>query len=248
RDDQPLNLARALVDLHDTRVAVITLDRVLLDIAVAAVHLNGLMRHPTRGLGGVELRHGRRTRERLAAVALPRRALDQEPRHLAAALHLGQLELDRLNLGQGAAEGLALLGVVNGLVVCRAHHAERLRGDADATGVERAQRHFEPFALGAQPIPRRDPHLLEREADRVRAAQPHLVLGLPQTEAWGALLDDESRDAAAARGAIRAGEDQVDARAQSVGDPVLRAIEHVVVAVAHRRGLERPGVAAGTRL
>src|SRR5436190_4032321 len=57
RDHQALDLRRALVDLHDARVAVVALDRVLLHVAVATVNLDRLMRDPGRGLARVELGH-----------------------------------------------------------------------------------------------------------------------------------------------------------------------------------------------
>src|SRR5262245_60458934 len=58
-DDQPLDLAGALVDLAHARVAVQLLDREVLEVAVAAVDLDGLRAHPLGHLGGVELGHRR---------------------------------------------------------------------------------------------------------------------------------------------------------------------------------------------
>src|SRR5262249_10247863 len=55
RDDQPVDLARALVDLGDPRVAKVALDRVLLGVAVAAVDLERLGRDALGHLGGEEL-------------------------------------------------------------------------------------------------------------------------------------------------------------------------------------------------
>src|SRR5690242_15417009 len=87
RDDEALDFARAFVDLHDARVAVIALDRILLHVAVAAVDLDRLVRDPGRGLGRVQLGHRRRAAERLIRVAHPRRAADQQARTLHAPLH-----------------------------------------------------------------------------------------------------------------------------------------------------------------
>src|SRR5262245_10412819 len=82
RDHQSLDLRRALVDLHHTRVAVVAFDRVLLHIAVAAVHLDRLVCDPRRGLGGVELGHARGADEVLAGVLEPCGLLDEQPRGL----------------------------------------------------------------------------------------------------------------------------------------------------------------------
>src|SRR5437773_3891577 len=193
-DHQALDLRGALVDLHHPRVAVVALDRILLHVAVAAVHLDRLMRHPGRRLAAVELGHRRLARERLARVLEPGGALDQEPRALDAALHLGQLELDRLNLGQRLSERLALLRVLHGFREGGGHHPQRLGRHADPPHVEGAERDPEPVPLGAEPVLDRHLQVVERERHGVRAAQPHLVLGPADDQARRATPDDERRD------------------------------------------------------
>src|SRR5512146_3215270 len=128
RDHEALDLGGALVDLHDPHVTVVALDHVVLHEPVAAVHLDGLVRHPRRGLGRVELGHARRADEVLAGVLEPSRLADQQPRALDAALHLGQLELHGLDLRDRPAERGTLLRVADGLVARRRHHAQRLGG------------------------------------------------------------------------------------------------------------------------
>src|SRR6185436_8065243 len=56
RDEQPLDLARAFVDLRDARVAVVALHRVVLDVAVAAMDLDRFRADPFGELGGEKLR------------------------------------------------------------------------------------------------------------------------------------------------------------------------------------------------
>ena len=72
RDHEALDLVRALVDLRDLRVAHHALDRVLLDVPVAAEDLHGLGRHPHRGVGAEELRLRGRLRQLGAVDALRR--------------------------------------------------------------------------------------------------------------------------------------------------------------------------------
>src|SRR2546421_4516979 len=55
RDHEPLDLRRALVELHDLRVAHQLLDRVLLDEPVAAVDLDGIDGDLHRGVRGEAL-------------------------------------------------------------------------------------------------------------------------------------------------------------------------------------------------
>src|SRR6188472_3356231 len=73
RDDEPLNLRRALVDLEELRVAHQLLDRVLLDVPEAAEDLNGVRRDLDRRVGGEPLREGRLERRALTLVVQPRR-------------------------------------------------------------------------------------------------------------------------------------------------------------------------------
>src|SRR5581483_9477539 len=70
-DHEPLDLARALVDLRDLRVPVVALDRELLRVTVAAEHLDRLRRLAARHLGGVQLRLGARLAVRPARVLQP---------------------------------------------------------------------------------------------------------------------------------------------------------------------------------
>src|SRR5271155_3997076 len=62
-------------------------------------------------LGGQKLCHPRLQVGALAGVLHPRRLASQEPRRLDLGRHVGELELDRLVLGDWLAEGLSLLAV-----------------------------------------------------------------------------------------------------------------------------------------
>src|SRR6185436_21057785 len=55
-DDHLLDLVGALADGEDLRVAVVAAHRVLLDVAVAAVDLDGLLGRANREAAGLELR------------------------------------------------------------------------------------------------------------------------------------------------------------------------------------------------
>ena len=76
---------------------------------------------------------------------------------------------------------------------------------------------------------------------------PELVLVLGDADA-PLLLDQEARDAAPAGVGVGLGEDDVDVGDPGVGDPVLRAGEDVVVAVAHRPRAHGGHVTAGVGL
>ncbi len=95
---EPLDLARALVDLGDLRVAVVALDRELLLVAVAAEDLDRLrLVHggaPYRR--GEELRLRARLGVRLLRLLQPRRAAGiEQARGVDLGRHVGELVLDR---------------------------------------------------------------------------------------------------------------------------------------------------------
>src|SRR5437868_9641415 len=78
RDHEPLDLARALVDLGDLRVAVVALDRELLRVAVAPEHLDRLGRLAPGHLRGEELGLRARLGVRAPFVLQPGGAIDEE--------------------------------------------------------------------------------------------------------------------------------------------------------------------------
>src|SRR5205823_9411596 len=78
-DHEALDLARPLVDLRDLRVAVVTLDRELLRVAVAAEDLDRLARLAPRHLRGEQLRLRSRLGVSPLVLLQPRRAMDEQP-------------------------------------------------------------------------------------------------------------------------------------------------------------------------
>src|SRR5476651_1059377 len=95
RDEEPLDLARALVDLRDARVAIVALDGIVVQVAVAAMDLDRLGAHPLGKLGGIELglRRFRKARDALGAHA--GRMQDEKPRRVDARMHVGEVVADR---------------------------------------------------------------------------------------------------------------------------------------------------------
>ena len=91
--------------------------------AGGAAHLDASVRVGGGGLGGSELRHSGFLGVGLACPLEDGGAVREEPRSLETHRHVSQLELDRLELGDGLVEGLAVLRILGGTL-------ERCRGDA----------------------------------------------------------------------------------------------------------------------
>jgi hypothetical protein len=122
-----------------------------------------------------------------------------------------------------------------------------------AIGRSKVTRSFEyssacSYALLAEPVLGRHADVVERERRRVGRALAHLLEVLLDHDPGRAHLDDERRHPAAAGGRIGLGEDDRPLGVARVRDERLRAVEDVVVAVAHRGGAQRGDVGARPRL
>src|SRR6185312_10924018 len=126
-----LDLAGALVDLGDLRIAVVALGRELLRVPVAAEHLDRLAGPLPRDTAGEQLGLGALDRVRVPGLLQPRRAPDECTRRLDLGLHVGELLLDRAEAADRAPERVALLGVGGRDVERGLRDPDRLRGDAD---------------------------------------------------------------------------------------------------------------------
>src|SRR5882757_6063749 len=126
-DHHALDLGGPLADQEERGIAVEALDLVLLRVAVATVDAEGVLDVFLPRLRGQELRHAGLEVGALAGVLHPRRFAGDQAGRLQARRHVGELELDRLMLGDLLAEGFALLAVFE-------RQLERSLGDADAAG------------------------------------------------------------------------------------------------------------------
>src|SRR5919106_1080298 len=247
-DDEPLDLAGALVDLHDLGVTHEALDRELARVAVAAEHLHGVGGDLHGGVARPALGHRRLVGVAAdAGVDLAGGVVDHQAGPVGLHGHVGQHELDALESGDRLPELLALLGVADGGV-------ERGLGDAHREGtggrprhVQRPHRDPEALALRPEPLGGGDRAVGEVQGHRGRGPNPELALFLADLEPWRALLDEERRYTLRPLRGIDGGEHREDIGVVAVGAPLLRAVQHVVVTAPDRGGLESRGVGAGAR-
>src|SRR4051812_5401770 len=110
-DDDALDFTRSLVDFGDSGVAIVSLHPELGRVPVTPVDLNRFVGDARRGLGCEQLGLG--AFERMANVVVLHRcrAQGQQARGIELHGHVGQHELNGLQVGDGPAEGLSLLGI-----------------------------------------------------------------------------------------------------------------------------------------
>jgi len=118
---------------------------------------------PQRGLGGHELCHRGLGAAGAAGVLQVRGAVGEQARRIEARRHVGEHELDRLQLGERAPERRAPLRAGERILERGAANAEVPGGDGDAP-VEQAERLLEALVLLADqvPSPAIDARLLNR--------------------------------------------------------------------------------------
>ena len=161
--------------------------------------------------------------------------------------HVGEQELQPLELADRPAELLALTGVRDRVGERRLGDPGRDRGDAEPAGVERRERDLHARALLADELGGGDPGAVEDHLRGDVAGEAHLLLGRAEGHARGVARHDERRQAAL--GVVGgAGEQDVVVGARAVADPLLGAVHDVLVAVAHRPGADAADVGAGLRL
>ena len=126
--------------------------------------------------------------------------------------------------------------------------AHRLRAHAGPRHVERLHGGDEAGAFAPQAVLDRHAAILEDQLARGGGANAELVFLLAEAESRRALLDHDAGGAARALGGIGERDDGINLRFAAVGDPLLGAVEHVVVAVAEGGGADGRGVRARLRL
>ena len=181
--------------------------------------------------------------------------VDQELSSLHPGVHLGQLELGVLELGDTLTELDTLLGVLDGLLHGALAQTQSLRGDTDTTAVQRLHGDLEALALLAQHTILGDDAVLEDQVAGGAAADTHLLLVLTLSEAGVGLFHHEGGNllhgtATLIGGLTGDGDDDEGISHVAVGDEALGAVEDVVLAglVQYSGGLLALSVGTGAGL
>src|ERR1700710_472 len=263
-DHNALDLGGALADQEQGRIAVEALDLVLLRVAVAAVDAEALLDALLAGLRGEQLGHPGLEVGARAGVLHPRRLAGDEAGGLDLGRHVGELELDRLVLGDRLAEGLALLRVAQGELEGALGDTDTAGGDVDAADLERVHHLAEALAdaglLAAEDALGRALVAVVDELGRLDALVAHLLDLRRHDQAlevtrlsflpW-LLLGDEAGHALVGGFGLRVGlhQHEDDAGAEPVGDPHLLPVQLPVAVLALLGvGLDALDVGADLRL
>src|SRR5699024_7258004 len=165
--DHALDLVGARVDLRNLGIAHPALQREVLDVPGTTQQLDGVGGDLHGRVGGVALGGGAVERQ-IVVVTLGLGS--GHVHHLAGGLqlhgHVGEHELDTLEVGDGLTELLAFLDVGHTLVQGALSDADGLRADGHAGVVEGAQRDLETLTGGADHTVPGDAHIVEEQFTR----------------------------------------------------------------------------------
>ena len=170
------------------------------------------------GDGGVHAEAG-------AGVLLPRGFADEQAGGVEFGAHVGEHELDGLELRDGVAEGHALFRIFESGFERALRDAAGLGGDADAAAVERGERDFVAFAFVADAIGFRDFAIGEDEFAARGGVDAEFFFFLADFETGRAFFDDERGDAFFAFGRIGVDVDDGGVSGAAVGDPGFGAVD-----------------------
>ena len=169
--------------------------------------------------------------------------MDHQAEPVEVGIGVDQHPLDGLAFGERLAEGHPFLRIAGAQLQAALHHADAARAVPDAPGADPVLGEPEPFALLADAVLHRDPHVLE--GDLPGPVVHHRFLRSEQRHAGRIHLHQEPGNAAArAFLPIRRGEDLREIRFVGAGDESFGAVDHIVIAVADRGGPHRAGIAA----
>merc|ERR1711879_331751 len=240
------DLTRTSPDLVELGITQQPTGRVLIDITVPSETLDRLTRHPRRLLSRVQdhssaiLGH-----VRLARIARARDRIHVGARGGQCRVHVCQLPLHQLEIGNALAKLLALVRVRHSDIHRRLHDAEGTGGQDESLVVKATHEHVHTLANLTEDILLRNLAVLKHELARVRAAHAELVELLCSGEAGHALFDEERRDAAAP---LLLGVDDEHVGVGSVRDPELVAVEQPLCALLACSSAHRHHVRSGAGL
>jgi hypothetical protein len=251
-DDHLLDLAGALVDAEQPRVAEESLDGHPAHVAGAAVDLHRPVRDPSHHLAAEVLGGGRSHLAVGAGVVPAGDVQHQAAPGIQVGDRVGDQPLHQLERADRRSGLPTRPGIRHRLVHQPLGHTHAQRGDVHPAVGQAAHGRREPDVhpvAAAHHRRRRHANVVQVHVGRPCAELPHLVVARPHREARRVPRHEERRDAPRGPGVgVGAGEHHEHVGERRVGDVPLRAVEHPGVAVEAPGGGEPRGIRTCLRL
>src|SRR2546422_9329108 len=197
RDDQLLNLVRALVQPEDACIAEIPLHVEVAAEPVSPVHLDGPVRDPLGHLGSVELGHRDLDGVVLSQIPQVRRTKGEEAGGVALDRRLRDHPRDQLEVADGPSECLAVFHILGRGFEGGSRPPDGSRRDADPAAVQGPHRLVPAVPFLADQVLLRDAAVFERQVRGGTRPQSELRrrLDVSNLETRCILGHQEERDA-----------------------------------------------------
>src|SRR5215217_5519581 len=217
------------------------------DHTKAPKDLYRIVYNPLRGFGSVQLGHRRLATNPVGgAIPGPGRTVDEQRTRVYPQGHVGELALYHLQLAHRRAEQVTLRGALQRLVERPAGEPQSGRSHRRSKHVQRRHGYLEALAGLAKEVALRHPAVVELERRQGVRRDRGDAFQHPEARRLG--IHNKGAQALGSRLLTSSREDGVEVRQATVGDPGLRTVYGVVVAVLYRGGGYGGDVGAGLRL
>ena len=230
KDGVELDVARTLVDSADLAVTPELLDTLLASKALTTGPLDGETSGALRNLAREELGHGSLLGEGTALLLEAGSVVHHHAGSLDLSCDLAHLELQALELGNRAAELLALKGVADAALKRTLRETDHLGANTDTALVEDLNGNLVALAFLANEVLDRHLDLVKVDSAGATGADTELALLLGNLDAH-VLGHGKGRDTLVALRGITLGEHNEELSLSRVGDPHLAAVDDVVLAI-----------------
>ena len=232
-------------NLMHAQIAHDFLNAVIREIAITAMQLQGVVGDGKTGVRHEFLRHGaKRGGVGRLHVQRARRTPQKRPRRLQINGHVGQPELQGLELVQPFPERPPLAHIDQRLVKRLRRAAQRTGGDVEPPAIKPRHGDAKPLTLRAQPIGCGNAAILANHLPRRLRLPAHLPLIGPKRQPRRILLHHKRGHAA--RALVRgASDDHIKVSRPGARDELLDAIEQIKIPLSPRLHPDRGGVRPG---
>eukprot|EP01137_Pigoraptor_chileana_P034226 Opistho-2@26445 len=221
---------------------------VLPHVSVSSVELHALVGDLALDLSDVVLNHGGTGGIQLLAVVEVNAAIEERASDDKFCLHLGKLEAVDLERVDRGTKSLALGNILAGGLKQTLRGRMRKNGNNKTLLGKLLHEVNKSAVFLSNDVGDRDADVVKEELARVLCFEAKLVELAALCESLAIGLHHDEAGALGALCGIRLAHDDDVICHCTVGDERLLAVDHIVVAIAHRRGLHSLEIASSTRL
>ena len=161
--------------------------------------------------------------------------------------HVGQFELDRLEVADRCSKLLPLFGVGQRPLKGTLGNSQRLGGDTDTTTVQGVHGDLEPLSFLAQQVFCRNPDVVQGKGGGIAAADSQFFFVFEDLHTRGLEVNDKGRHSLVLEALVVGGKKDAGSPIAAVGNKDLGAVDDEFISFAPVGSGDSTGVASGIR-